>query len=117
MPSSTLKIEGPDKVALGNRKLDVSKYDPPFKDGSSLVVEATSDPANRFQQKLLPSELSGVAASELPKGFQINVYRPEARTKGLDNLIVENLANGRRINVAITYYFADWAYRTNLGNL
>lgn len=88
--------------------------DPPFKDGSTHYVEATSDPSDKYQLKLSPSELKGLLGAMLPKGFQLIIYRPESRSKGLDYFSVENIAQGLCINLSVGYYFQDWTYRTNL---
>ena len=114
MTSKKLQLIDSDRVLVGTRVLKAVKYNPPFKDGSTIVVETTSDPANEYQQKLLPHELRGLVGGDLPKGFQLNIYRPEARTKGLYIVFFENISHGPRINLSVDYDFTDWAYRTNL---
>ncbi|MFC1543300.1 hypothetical protein ACFL4K_02030 [Candidatus Neomarinimicrobiota bacterium] len=99
---------------INARELKTVEYSPPFNDGSTCVIETTSDPANQYQQKLVPSELQGILGGMLPKGFQINIYRPDARTKDLNYVSFENISSGCRVNLSVYYCFEDWAFRTNL---
>ncbi|MEW8073609.1 MAG: hypothetical protein AB2826_24620 [Candidatus Thiodiazotropha sp.] len=66
-----------NQIRINDRDLILAVIDPPFKDGNSLLVEATSDTTNKHQQKLFVSDLQGVFGNMLPKGFQIIIYHPE----------------------------------------
>jgi hypothetical protein len=85
-----------------------------MKDGTTHLVEATSDPANAYKQKLLVKDLKGVLGSMLPSGFEIIIYGPHGRTPGLDFLSFQNLSKGRCIDLSVKIYFQDWSHRTNL---
>jgi hypothetical protein len=103
-----------DRARVNSRELKLTVISPPMKDGTTHLLEVTSDPANEYQQKLFVSELKGFLGGMLPSGFELIIYRPEARTPGLDFLSFQNLTKGRRINFSVRIYFQDWSYRTNL---
>lgn len=103
------------QVRINDRTLKIFEFDPPFKDGTSHIVEATSDPTEaKYGQFLLVSDLSGLVGEMLPKGFRLAITSPEARTRGLNFASSENLINGPRLKVEIYLVFQDWEQRTNL---
>ncbi|MCU7805488.1 MAG: hypothetical protein KZQ96_20045 [Candidatus Thiodiazotropha sp. (ex Lucinoma borealis)] len=103
-----------NQIRINGKDLALAVIDPPFKDGNSLLVEATSDTTNTHQQKLFVGDLQRVLGNMLPKGFQITIYRPEAQTKGLDFVAIENLLKGCRLTVIIGLSFQSWEQRLNL---
>ena len=109
-----LKFEDGGRVLLQGRDLNAKNSAIPFRDGSRCIIEATSNLADRWQTKLAPNELRGVSGSDIPPGFEISIYRPTARTSGLDQLLVRNLECGAEIVISVRYYFQDWSYRRNL---
>lgn len=102
------------RVQIGSRELKVSFISPPMRDGTTHLVEATSDPVNEYKQKLLVTDLNGVLGGMLPSGFEIIIEGPHGRTPGLDFLSFQNLSKGRSIRFAVRIYFQDWSHRTNL---
>lgn len=110
----SLEFLGTDQVKINLRTLEVGVIDPPFKDGNTHIVETTSSPTKRFQQQLQVKELKGLLGSMLPKGFQLSIYLPEARTRGLDHVTFENLLSGSSITISVSYYYQNWEQRKNL---
>src|SRR5689334_16203741 len=104
----TITFTAPDRVRINSREVLMRTADPPMRDGSTHYVEATSDIRNKYQPTLFVSELSDIPAGTLPKGFQINIYLPEARCYGVDFFKVENLVNGLRLVIHISWAFEDW---------
>lgn len=110
----TIEFIGPDSVRIGARTVRMRIQATPMKDGTTHLVEATSDPSRRFQEKLDPTDLSGVKAESIPKGFQLTIYEPETRIAGLDYLAVDNIRYGRRMLISLEYAFSKWSRPTNL---
>lgn len=108
-----LRLDG-DRAFIGSRELRLSLYSPPMKDGTSALIETTSDLANQYQQKLAVAELKGVLGAMLPSGFELSIYGPHSRMPGVDFLSFQNLSRGRCIRLSVHISFSDWAYRTNL---
>lgn len=109
----SLALDG-TRVQIGSRELKVSFISPPMKDGTTHLVEATSDPANEYKQKLLVTDLNGVLGGTLPSGFEIIIQSPHVRTPGLDFLSFQNLSKGRCIRFVVGIYFQHWSHRINL---
>nr|MBV6630595.1 hypothetical protein [Oceanococcus sp. HetDA_MAG_MS8] len=109
-----MNFESDGRVLLHGRDLNAKHTSVPLRDGTKCIVEATSNPADRYQTILAPKELQGVKGSDIPPGFEISIYRPIARTAGLDQLSVRNLASGAELSISVSYDFKDWSYRSNL---
>lgn len=110
----TIELIGPDSVRIGARTVRMRLQATPMKDGTTHLVEATSDPSRKFQEKLNPSDLSGVKAESIPKGFQLLISDPETRIAGLDYLAIDNIRHGRRMLISLSYFFDNWSRRTSL---
>lgn len=110
----TFEFTGPDSVRIGARTVRMSVQDIPMQDGTTHLVEATSDPRSKSEEKLCPADLAGVKAESIPRGFQVTIYQPEARATGLDVLAIDNIRHGLRMLIALRFYFSDWSRRVNL---
>lgn len=112
----TLEFVGSECVRIGARTARVRVQHPLMSDGTTHLVEATSGPSDELLQEVNPTDLAGVKAESIPKGFQLTIYRPETKVAGLDYLAVENIRYGRQMVIALNYSFSNWSRRTTVPN-
>lgn len=112
-PTMRLSPESGTAV-IAEKKLRLSVITPPMKDGTTLLIEATSNLADQHKQKLFPPDLNGISGSMIPRGLDILIFDIHAKTPGLRHVSFQNLSHGRCIKLCVNFQFKDWAYRLNL---
>lgn len=80
----TFEFIDTDRVRIGASTVRVQIADPPLRDATTHLVEATSGPSDKLLQEVSPADLAGVKAESIPKGLQVTIYRPETKVTGLD---------------------------------
>ena len=109
-----LSISG-DRIQINARELGLKLISPPMRDGTTFLVETTSNPADRLYEKLSVNELRGLLGAMLPQGLDLQIDSPESRTPGLRHVFFQNLTNGREIHIAVHIgYYKEWPHKTNL---
>ena len=107
-----LRLES-NKAFIGHREFRLGLISPPLRDGTTKLIEASSNPANPHQQNLSVSELFGVLGGMLPSGMDILIHEPHGKTPCLRTISFQNLAAGRCMQFLLCIDFANWPYRTN----